>query len=338
MPKVTLPDGQIQEVAAGTPLSEVLPGDALCARVNGALADLAQAIEEDVSVEPVLPSDADGLHVLRHSTAHVMAQAVCALYPGAKYAIGPPIDDGFYYDFDLPASLSPGDLEQIEAQMRSIVASNQPFIREELNRSDALERFGDQPYKREIIESAEAQEGALGDRFSVYRNNGWSDLCLGPHVTTTSRLGAFKLLSVAGAYWRGDERRPQLQRIYGTAWPTEEDLKAYLHRLEEAERRDHRKVGRQLDLFSFPEELGAGLAVWHPRGGIFRKLIEDYIRNLHLERGYEIVASPHLARSILWETSGHLEKYRETMYLAMEVGYIEYYVKPMNCSFLVLFY
>ena len=275
MPKVTLPDGRTRDVGAGSPLSDVLPADAVCARVNGTLVDLSWSIQGDVSVEPVLPSDPDGLHVLRHSTAHVMAQAVCALYAGAKYAIGPPIEDGFYYDFDLPASLSPEDLEKIEDQMRSIVRSNQPFVREELNRSDALERFADQPYKREIIESAEAQEGALGDRFSVYRNNGWSDLCLGPHVATSARLGAFKLLSVAGAYWRGDERRPQLQRIYGTAWPTEEDLKAYLHRLEEAERRDHRKLGRQLDLFSFPDELGAGLAVWHPRGGIFRTLIED---------------------------------------------------------------
>ncbi|HEX2266950.1 MAG TPA: threonine--tRNA ligase [Actinomycetota bacterium] len=338
MPKVTLADGTTQDVPPGTPLRDVLPGDAVAARVNETLVDLSRPIEEDVSAEAVSGSDPDGLHVLRHSTAHVMAQAVCNLYPEAKYAIGPPIQDGFYYDFDLTESLSPHDLEKIENEMRSIVASNQPFEREELNRSEALVRFAGQPYKREIIETAEADEGALGDRFSVYRNNGWSDLCLGPHVLSTSRLGAFKLLSVAGAYWRGDERRPQLQRIYGTAWPTEDDLKAYLHRLEEAERRDHRKLGRQLDLFSFPDELGAGLAVWHPRGGIFRKLIEDYIRNLHLERGYEIVASPHLARSILWETSGHLEKYRETMYPPMQDGPIDYYVKPMNCPFHVLIY
>jgi threonyl-tRNA synthetase len=338
MPNVTLSNGQTRDVEAGTPLSELLPGDAVCARVNGTLVDLTRRIEADVSVEAVSASDPDGLHVLRHSTAHVMAQAVCAIYPGARYAIGPPIEDGFYYDFELPESITPDDLAKIESEMRSIAGSNQPFAREELNRSDALERFADQPYKREIIETAEADEGALGDRFSVYRNNGWSDLCLGPHVSSTSRLGAFKLLSVAGAYWRGDERRPQLQRIYGTAWPTEGDLKAYLHRLEEAERRDHRKLGRQLDLFSFPDELGAGLAVWHPRGGIFRKLIEDYIRNLHLERGYEIVASPHLARSILWETSGHLEKYRETMYPPMQDGPIDYYIKPMNCPFHVLIY
>src|SRR5947207_5648663 len=222
--------------------------------------------------------------------------------------------------------------------MPASAAARQPSVREELDRAAALERCADQPYEREIIETAEASEGALSDRFSVYRNDGWADLCLGPHVPSTGRLAAFKLLSLAGAYWRGDERRPQLQRVYGTAWATEEDLQAYLHRLEEAERRDHRRLGRQLDLFSFPEELGAGLAVWHPRGGIFRKQVEDYVRNLHLERGYDIVATPHLARSVLWETSGHLEKYRENMYPGMRSEAGEYFVKPMNCPFHALIY
>ena len=196
-----------------------------------------------------------------------MAQAVCDLWPDAKYAIGPAIDDGFYYDFELPVSLAPDDLEKIASRMGEIVQAAQPFVREELSRGGALERFAAQPYKREIVETAEAAEGALGDRFSVYANNGWADLCLGPHVPSTDRLGTFKLLSLAGAYWRGDEKRPQLQRIYGTAWAAEEDLQDYLHRLEEAERRDHRRLGRQLDLFSSPEELGPGLWVWHPRGG-----------------------------------------------------------------------
>jgi threonyl-tRNA synthetase len=286
--------------------------------------------------------DADDLTVLRHSTAHIMAQAVCALWPGAKYAIGPPIDDGFYYDFDLPVQLSPEDLERIEAQMREIVAADQPFIREEVGREEALKRFGDQPYKKEIIErvgdpEAEA-EGATGETITVYRNDGWQDLCLGPHIESTGRLGAFKLLSLAGAYWRGDENRPMLQRIYGTAWFSREELDDYLKRREEAERRDHRKLGRDLDLFSFPDELGSGLAVWHPRGGVFRKELEDFVRDLHLQRGYEIVASPHLARSVLWETSGHLEKYRENMYPAMEAPAGEYFVKPMNCPFHVLIY
>jgi len=339
MPKVTVSGADPREVAEGSAVGEVLPTEAICARVDGRLVDLTWPVTADVDVSPVLASEPDGLHVLRHSTAHVMAQAVCDLYSGAKYAIGPPIDDGFYYDFELPRTLSTEDLPQIEERMREIARDGQPFRREELGRDEALERFADQPYKREIIEKAEAEEGALGDVFSVYRNDGWADLCLGPHVTSTSRLDAFKLLSVAGAYWRGDEKRPQLQRIYGTAWAAQEDLDAYLHRLEEAERRDHRKLGKDLDLFSFPDELGAGLAVWHPRGGILRKQLEDYVRDLHLERGYQPVFTPHIARSILWETSGHLAKYAENMYPPMHGEHdVDYYVKPMNCPFHVLVY
>jgi threonyl-tRNA synthetase len=338
MPKVTTPEGGPHDVDPGTPVGAVLPRDAICARVDGELVDLSWAVDRDIEAEPVRPSDADGLHVLRHSTAHVMAQAVCDLYPEAKYAIGPAIEDGYYYDFDLPVALTPEDLDRIEARMREIAAVGQPFVREELDREAALERFADQPFKREIIEAAEAAEGALGDRFSVYRNDGWADLCLGPHLPSTDRLGAFKLLSLAGAYWRGDERRPQLQRIYGTAWAAEDDLAAYLHRLEEAKRRDHRRLGRELDLFSFPEELGAGLLVWHPRGGVFRKEIEDYIRSVHLSHDYSPVFTPHIAKSILWETSGHLAKYRDNMYPAMDDDSAEYFLKPMNCPFHVLIY
>ena len=313
MAVITLSDGSTRDLEAGAPIGEALSADAICARVDGRLVDLSWPVQEDLSAEPVRADDPDGLHVLRHSTAHVLAQAVCDLYPGAKYAIGPPIEDGFYYDFDLSGTLSPDDLGRIEARMGEIAAARQPFVREELDRAAALERFADQPYKREIIETAEASEGALGDRFSVYRNDGWADLCLGPHVPSTDRLGAFRLLSVAGAYWRGDEKRPQLQRVYGTAWATQGDLDAYLERLEEAERRDHRKLGKQLDLFSFPEELGAGLLVWHPRGGIFRKQIEDFEREIHLSNGYVPVFTPHIARSVLWETSGHLAKYRDNI-------------------------
>src|SRR6266542_2887273 len=339
MPKVTLPGVDIQEIAAGSPVGEVLTGDAVCARVDGRLVDLSWPVDEDAAAEPVMASDPDALRVLRHSTAHVMAQAVCDLFPGAKYAIGPPIEDGFYYDFDLPTQLTPDDLNRIEARMREIEKEGQPFLREELGRTEALARFEDQPYKKEINEQAEASEGALGDRFSVYRNNGWQDLCLGPHVPSTSKLGAFKLLSLAGAYWRGDEKRPQLQRVYGTAWATEEDLGAHLHRLEEAERRDHRRLGKQLDLFSFPEELGAGLLVWHQRGGLLRKAIEDFEREIHLASGYQPVFSPHLAKSNLWETSGHLAKYRYNMYPAMQAEHdVEYFAKPMNCPFHVLIY
>jgi threonyl-tRNA synthetase len=339
MPRIEFPDGSAKEVADGAPIGDVLPEDALCARVGEQLVDLSWPVRRDVSAEAVTVSDPDGLEVLRHSTAHVMAQAVCDLYPGAKYAIGPPIEDGFYYDFDLPESLGPEELERIEARMREIAAEGQPFSREELDRDAALQRFADQPYKREIIEAAEAAEGALGDRFSLYRNDGWADLCLGPHVPATNRLGAFKLLSLAGAYWRGDEKRPQLQRIYGTAWATEEDLQAHLHRLEEAERRDHRKLGKQLDLFSFPDEVGAGLALWHARGGVFRRQLEDFVRDVHVRRGYQLVNTPHLARAGVWSTSGHLAKYRQNMYPAMreeEGG--EYFAKPMNCPLHVLIY
>jgi len=341
MPRIHVAGKGPVELPEGEPVGSVLPPEAIAARVDGRLVDLSFVPEGEAEVEPVLPSDPDGLHVLRHSTAHVMAQAVCDLYPGARYAIGPPVEDGFYYDFELPVSLGPEDLERIEARMREIVAADQPFVREEVPRQEALARFADQPFKREIIEELGEQEGevAAGETVTVYRNDGWADLCLGPHVPSTGRLGAFKLMKLAGAYWRGDERRPMLQRIYGTAWATEEDLRAYLHRLEEAERRDHRRLGRELDLFSFPDELGPGLAVWHPRGGILRKQLEDYVRNLHLERGYDLVATPHLARRELWDTSGHTSKYAELMYPEMRhEGDPAYFVKPMNCPFHVLIF
>jgi threonyl-tRNA synthetase len=248
------------------------------------------------------------------------------------------VENGFYYDFELPEPLTPDGLPRIEERMRQIVAADQPFVREELGRSEALERFADQPYKREIIEGLDEAEGAGSDVVSIYRNDGWSDLCLGPHVPSTGRIGAFALTSLAGAYWRGDESRTMLQRVYGTAWATPDDLEAYLERVREAERRDHRKLGRQLDLFSFPDELGPGLAVWHPRGGVFRKQLEDYIRDLHLARGYDLVQTPHLARRVLWDTSGHTDKYIDNMYPEMVRDEAHYLVKPMNCPFHVLIY
>ncbi|HEX9376551.1 MAG TPA: threonine--tRNA ligase [Actinomycetota bacterium] len=339
MPKLELRDGTTVELPEGEPVGSVLPPDAVAARLGGELVDLTFVPSEDGDAAPVLAGDPEGLHVLRHSTAHVMAQAVCDLFPGAKYAIGPPIEGGFYYDFDLPDSLTPEDLPRIERRMAELVQMDQPFVREELSREEALERFADQPFKREIIESLDESEGALGDKVSVYRNNGWADLCLGPHVPSSGRLGVYKLLSVAGAYWRGDEHREQLQRIYGTAWPTQRELDDHLHRLEEAERRDHRKLGRQLDLVSFPDEIGAGLAVWHQRGGMFRKQLEDFVREVHLKHGYQLVVTPHLARDNLWATSGHLAKYRQNMFPGMvesEGG--EYFVKPMNCPLHVLIY
>jgi threonyl-tRNA synthetase len=269
-----------------------------------------------------------------------MAQAVCDLFPGAKYAIGPPIADGFYYDFELPggAHFSDDDLERIEARMREIVGESQPFTREEFSKDQGLQVFADQPYKVEIIEAVDPSEGAEGGVVSAYRNDGWVDLCRGPHVLTTSRLGAFKLMKVAGAYWRGDEKRPMLQRIYGTAWESEKALKDHLHRLEEAERRDHRKLGVELDLFSFPDELGAGLAVWHPKGAIVRRVMEDFSRAEHERADYQFVFSPHIARSNLWETSGHLNFFADGMYPPMELEGAKYYPKPMNCPFHILIF
>jgi threonyl-tRNA synthetase len=331
-------DGRTMELPEGEPVGSALTDGAIAVRIGGELRDLSSVPDGDAEVEPIGAGSEEGLHILRHSTAHVLAQAVCQLRPGAKYAIGPPIENGFYYDFDLAEPLTPDDLSAVEARMREIAAQDQPFVHERIDRDEALKRFADQPYKREIIEGLDEQEGAGPDAVSVYRNDGWSDLCLGPHVPSTGRLGAFKLTSLAGAYWRGDEHRPMLQRVYGTAWATEEDLKEHLHRLEEAERRDHRKLGRQLDLFSFPEELGPGLAVWHPRGGVFRKQLEDYVRNLHLDRGYDLVVTPHLARAVLWETSGHTAKYIDNMYPKMERDEASYFVKPMNCPFHVLIY
>jgi len=340
MPRIRLADDREVQLPEGEPIGSVLGPDAIAARVDGVAVDLSFVPAGDADAEPILPADDDGLHVLRHSTAHVMAQAVCDLFPGASYAIGPAVEDGFYYDFELPTSLGPEDLEAIEARMSEIVAADQPFVREEVGRAEALERFAAQPFKREIVETLGEEEGEVtaGDTVSIYRNGDWSDLCLGPHVPSTGRLGAFKLMKLAGAYWRADEHRPMLQRIYGTAWATKDDLDAYLRRLEEAERRDHRRLGRELDLFSSPEELGPGLWVWHQRGGLFRKQLEDYVRDLHLERGYDLVVTPHIARSVLWETSGHLAKFSENMYPPMRDEQGDYYAKPMNCPFHVLIF
>jgi threonyl-tRNA synthetase len=341
MPRLTLPDGAEVELPEGEPVGSVLPRGSIATRIDGELRDLSSVPSGDAQVEPVALTSDDGLHVLRHSTAHVLAQAVCDLVPGARYAIGPAIDDGFYYDFELPQPIGPADLAKIDRRMRQIAKANQPFIREEVPRAEALERLADQPYKVEIIEKIgeEAGEVGAGETVTLYRNGDWVDLCMGPHLPSTGKLGAFKLTKLAGAYWRGDESRPMLTRIYGTAWATDDDLQAYLHRIEEAERRDHRRLGPQLDLFSFPEELGPGLAVWHPRGGVFRKQLEDWVRDLHLARGYDLVQTPHLAKRVLWDTSGHTAKFLENMYPVMDDGEgNEYFAKPMNCPFHVLIY
>ena len=335
MPILTLPDGSTKNLPEGEPVGAVLPKGTLAARVDGILRDLSHVPAADASVIPLRATDQDGLHVLRHSTAHVMAQAVCDLFPGAKYAIGPAIEDGFYYDFELPEPIAPADLQKIDRRMRQIIKTNQPFVREEVSREIALERLSDQPFKREIIEGLAAEEGEveLGDILTLYRNSEWVDLCLGPHVPHTGKLGAFKLTSIAGAYWRGDQARGMLTRIYGTAWASQEDLDAHLHRLEEAERRDHRKLGLELDLFSFPEEIGSGLAVFHPKGGLVRRLMEEYSLERHEAGGYEYVYTPHITKAGLFETSGHLEWFADGMFPPMELDGTEYYLKPMNCPF-----
>ena len=272
-------------------------------------------------------------HRMRHSAAHVMADAVLRLFPQAKMGIGPPTQDGFYYDFDVARPFTPEDVEEIEKLVMDTLAQGFPFRREELTREEARELFAEQPYKLEIIDAIPDTE-----TLSIYRHGDFVDLCQGPHVDSTGDIPAVKLLNVAGAYWRGDERRPMLQRIYGTAFEGQQELDDHLARLEEAERRDHRTLGRQLGLFSTHEEIGPGLIVWHPKGGVLRSLIEDYWRDIHYQRGYSIVYSPHIGRSNLWRTSGHLDFYQENMYAPMELDEQEYYLKPMNCPFHIMIY
>ncbi len=272
-------------------------------------------------------------HRMRHSAAHVMADAVLKLFPGAKMGIGPPTQDGFYYDFDVSRPFTPEDLESIESLMRDTIAASQTFLREEISRDEALRMFSDQPYKLEIVADLPADT-----ILSIYRHGDFIDLCQGPHVDGTGDIPAVKLLNIAGAYWRGDERRPMLQRIYGTAWESQEALDDYLTRLAEAERRDHRTLGRQLGLFSIHEEIGPGLIVWHPKGGVVRSLVEEYWREIHYRRGYNIVYSPHIGRAQLWQTSGHLSHYRDSMYAPLEVDEQEYFLKPMNCPFHIMVY
>ena len=343
---VTLPDGSELELAdeatgldAARAIGPRLAEAAVGVVVDGEQRDLDRPVPDGASLAVITEDTEAGRHILRHSAAHVMAQAVLDLFPDATFAIGPPIEDGFYYDFRIDGAFTPEDLERIEARMEEIVREDQPFVRDELSKEEALEEFSDHPFKIEIIESVDEEEGAGGDVVSVYRNNGFVDLCRGPHIPSTGRLPAFKLMRTAGAYWRGDETNPQLQRIYGTAWESPKALEAYLERLEEARKRDHRKLGTELDLFSFPQELGSGLAVWHPKGALVRTVIEDYSRRTHLAFGYDIVTTPHIARSDLWKTSGHLDFYAENMYPQMEVDEGEGYIlKPMNCPGHILVY
>jgi threonyl-tRNA synthetase len=364
---VTLPDGSRRELDDGATAADLaasigrrLAKAAVAATVDGAPVDLSVRLPDGAQVSVITEDSDAGRTVLRHSTAHVLAQAVVALWPGAHYAIGPAIADGFYYDFELPggATFSDDDLGRIEEKMRAIVAEDQPFERHEHTVDEGLALFADQPFKREIIQgvsganpdadlSAEAAADVAPNESAVsaYRNPrandgaGFVDLCLGPHVPSTGHLGHFKLLRVAGAYWRGDERRPQLQRIYGTAWESDKALADHLQRLEEAERRDHRRIGAELDLFSFPTEIGSGLAVFHPKGATIRRLMEEYSRQRHIDGGYDFVYTPHITKSALFEESGHLDWFAEGMFppMQLEDGQ-QYHLKPMNCPFHILVY
>ncbi|HEB12477.1 MAG TPA: threonine--tRNA ligase, partial [Actinobacteria bacterium] len=331
---VKLPDGTELKTTAESTVVDIaktigprLAKAAVAGKLNGVLVDLSARVADGDAVEIITGDTPIGLDILRHSTAHLLAQAVGELFSDVQFGIGPNIEDGFYYDFDLPTSLSVDDLPKIEAKMVELAAKAESFERQELSRAETLKMFkaSDQPYKIELVEELE------DPLLSVYRLNGFTDLCRGPHLPNTERIKAFKLLKVAGAYWRGNENRPMLQRIYGTAFTKKTDLDQYLHRLEEAGRRDHRVLGKQLDLFHIDESIGPGLPLWHPKGAMLRKTIEDYWEAVHLANGYELVVIPHIARVGLWKTSGHWDFYRENMYSPMKVDSQEYIVKPMNC-------
>jgi threonyl-tRNA synthetase len=361
--EITL-DGKVAQITSDqkpTHLFEDRPQIVVC-RINGELRDLWSDLKNGDVVESISIDSPDGLNVLRHSTAHVLAQAVQEVYPYTKLGIGPPIRDGFYYDFDPKNPFTPADLDKLESVMRKIIKSGQRFKRRVVSEKEALAELESEPYKCELIGlKSAAIEGDSsvevgGTELTIYDNLGrdgkpvWSDLCRGPHLASTKYIPAFKLMRAAGAYWRGSEKNPMLQRIYGTAWQTQEAQENYLHLLEETEKRDHRKLGAELDLFSFPEEIGSGLAVFHPKGGIIRRVMEDYSRKRHVEEDYQFVYSPHLTKAALFETSGHLQWYADGMYPPMEMdqelhadGTIKkpgqkYYMKPMNCPFHNLIY
>ena len=326
--------------------------EVIAARVAGELKDLAYELADGDVVEPVAIDSADGRDILRHSAAHVMAQAVQELFPAAKLGIGPPITDGFYYDFDVEEPFVPEDLVKIESRMKKIIKEGQKFDRREISDDDARVELADEPYKLELIglkstasdagegASVEVGEGGLTIYDNLKRDGSvvWSDLCRGPHLPTTKRIPAFKLMRSAAAYWRGDEKNKQLQRIYGTAWESKESLDAHLHRIEEAQRRDHRRLGTELDLFSFPDEIGSGLPVFHPKGGVIKREMEDYVRRRHIEEGFEYVGTPHIAKEALFHTSGHLPYYGEGMFPALDVDGQEYRLKAMNCPMHNLIY
>jgi threonyl-tRNA synthetase len=330
---VILPDGSSRALPEGATVGDLaaaigagLAKAALAGRIDGELVDLAAGLHDGARVEIITEKSPEALEIIRHSASHLMAQAVKELFPAAKVTIGPAIENGFYYDFDIDQPFTPEDLERIELRMAELAKADMKVERSVLTSAEAVSRFEamGEPYKRELI------EGIGAETVSVYTQGGFADLCRGPHVPSTSRIKAFKLLSIAGAYWRGDEKNRMLQRIYGTAFVDKKELEAYLHRLEEAKRRDHRKLGRELDLFSFSDEVGPGFPIWHPKGAMLRTVLEDFERREHLRRGYDIVVGPQILKTDLWQRSGHYENYRENMYFT-EVDEQSFGVKPMNC-------
>jgi threonyl-tRNA synthetase len=330
---VQLPDGSKRELQSGATVADLaasigagLAKAALAGQVNGELVDLSAPLTDGATVAIITEKSPEALDIIRHSTSHLMAQAVKELFPAAKVTIGPSVENGFYYDFDVDTPFTPEDLERIEKRMAELAVAGQELTRKVLPAAEAIaffEKMGE-PYKKELIEDIGAEQ------VSIYSQGGFADLCRGPHVPNTNKLKAFKLLSIAGAYWRGNENNRMLQRIYGTAFVDKKELEAYLHRLEEAKRRDHRKLGRELDLFSFSDEVGPGFAIWHPKGAMLRTLLEDFERKEHLKRGYDIVVGPQILKTELWQRSGHYDNYRENMYFT-EVDEQSFGVKPMNC-------
>ncbi|MBI3604277.1 MAG: threonine--tRNA ligase [Nitrospirae bacterium] len=339
--QIILSDGTKRQVPAGCAAGEALSGAGgqpdravLAVKVNGVAMDLETVLTEDATLEPVTFASPEGKEIYRHSSTHIMAQAVKEVFPSVQLTIGPPIEDGFYYDFAFERPFTPEDLAKIEARAHEIIKANYPIKRMEMPRLEAIKFFKErgEQYKAEIIESLPSQT------VSLYRQGEFIDLCRGPHVPATGRVQALKLLSSAGAYWRGDERNPMLQRIYGTSFQTQAELDAHLAKLEEIKRRDHRKLGKELDLISMQDEIGPGLILWHPKGALIRLLIENFWREQHLKQGYELVYSPHVARLDLWRTSGHVDYYRENMFVPMKVEASEYQLKPMNCPFHIMIY
>ena len=338
--EVSLPDGVHRRIPAGSTVADALNVQAsntevLAAKVNGTLVDLAATLQDKVTIEPVTFATPEGKDVYRHSSTHIMAQAVKELFPTAQLTIGPALEESFYYDFAFDRPFTPEDLEKIEARAQEIIKANRPFVRKEMSREEGMKFFHGQgeEYKVEII------EGFTDPTVSLYeQGTGFVDLCRGPHVPSTGYVGALKLLSTGGAYWRGDERNAMLQRVYGTSFPTKAEMDAHLAKLEEIKRRDHRKLGKELDLISIQEDIGPGLVLWHPKGALIRLLIENFWREQHLRHGYELVYSPHVARLDLWKTSGHVDYYRENMFVPMKVEASEYQLKPMNCPFHIMIY